>query len=125
MDYVEADVADLFLSAEIIMAAILPCVTFGQIAEVLDAGEMSKSDSYIFHCRCITLWRGSSFGSSLIVLSSAAIYSFWENNFRFWVVIRGFCRLCIGWIYLLSDDACIMLPLADGLEVQGETEEEL
>ena len=25
-----------------IMTAFLPCVTFGQIAEVLDAGEMSK-----------------------------------------------------------------------------------
>lgn len=25
------------------MTAFLPCVTFGQIAEVLDAGEMSKA----------------------------------------------------------------------------------
>ena len=29
------------------MTAFLPCVTFGQIAEVLDAGEMSK-DPLIF-----------------------------------------------------------------------------
>ena len=31
----------LFILAAI-MTAFLPCVTFGQIAEVLDAGEMSK-----------------------------------------------------------------------------------
>lgn len=39
------------------MAAILPCVTFGQIAEVLDAGEMSKSWSTpTYSIPCVLLW---------------------------------------------------------------------
>lgn len=36
-----------------IITAYLPCVTFGQIAEVLDEGEMSKSSTQNF-CQHMT-----------------------------------------------------------------------
>lgn len=77
------------------MTAILPCVTFGQIAEVLDEGEMSTFRFTQFETK---------FGSSLI-------------GFFLKLILNCLCSLSSWRFHILVDDAGFLLTVGDRIKV--------